>query len=83
MHVSIMSLAGRVAAAASEKLGLGASGALCTFLAYDVESPMRSFLANVDELGECLSATDQDDFMAELPKALQKTSLLLDALARR
>lgn len=82
--LTLLTSGNRVGAAATEKLGLFAKGAVNTYRTYPphVDRPLEAFIAAVNAAGEALGEAEREAFMAELPAAMQKASLLLEALAR-
>ena len=74
----------RIGAAATEKLGLFKRGAVHTFVDYSKldAPPLGLFRAAVDQLGLALNFEQQDAFLKELPVAMRRTSVLLEALAK-
>lgn len=82
--LTLLTSGNRVGAAATEKLGLFARGAVNTYRTFPthVERPLEAFVAAVNAAGEAMREAEREAFMAELPAAMQKTSLLLEALAK-
>lgn len=82
--LTLLTAGTRIGASATEKLGLFARGAVHTFTDYPkLESPpLAVFREAVDELGVALDLTQQDAFLGELPGAMRRVAVLLEALAR-
>jgi hypothetical protein len=82
--LTLLTSGNRIGATAAEKLDLFSKNAVQTFKDYpntDV-SPLKLFRTAVDELGPVLNPIQQDIFMDELPSAMRRTGVLLEALAR-
>eukprot|EP00887_Chlorella_sp_A99_P003140 scaffold9.g3140.t1 len=84
LHLVHLTSGTRIAAAASDKLGLLDQGALSFYRDYPpaLGDPLQCFIASVNRLGEMLTEEQRDALLAELPRALVKGSALLAALAR-
>lgn len=74
----------RITAAAVEKLDLFRRDALRTHRGYPghVNSPLSTLRAAINEIGGFLEDEQEDALAAELPNAIRRTSLVLEALAR-
>jgi len=74
----------RTGAAAAEKLDLFKRDALHTYRSYPgcALDPLATFQRSVDAVGTILDEEQKESFMAELPDAFRRSSLLLEALAR-
>lgn len=82
--LTLLTSGNRIGATAAEKLDLFSKNAVQTFKDYpntDV-SPLKLFRTAVDELGPVLNPIQQDIFLDELPSAMRRTGVLLEALAR-
>lgn len=82
--LTLLTSGARIGAAATERLDLFARGAVATFSSYppQVAAPLEEFVAAVNAAGAALAPAEREALMGELPPAMQKASLLLDALAR-
>jgi hypothetical protein len=74
----------RLTAAAVEKLDLFRRDALRTHRSFPehVSSPLSTLRAAINEIGGFLNDGQEDTLASELPNAIRRTSLLLEALAR-
>jgi len=82
--LTLLTSGNRIGATAAEKLDLFAKDAVQTFKDYpnkDV-SPLKMFRTAVDELGPALNPDQQAIFLDELPSAMRRTGVLLEALAQ-
>lgn len=82
--LTLLTSGNRIGATAAEKLDLFTKNAVQTFKDYpntDV-SPLKTFRTAVDELGPVLNPIQQAIFLDELPSAMRRTGVLLEALAR-
>eukprot|EP00899_Mesostigma_viride_P018719 jgi/Mesvir1/26849/Mv20600-RA.1 len=84
IHVTHLTTGMRIGAKATELLGLMEKGGLAYYKEYpqEVRDPLKHFISQVDQAGRHLATPDKmEKVMNELPKALQKTSLLFAPLA--
>ena len=84
VQLTMLTSGTRVGAAATEKLGLFDRDAVRTYASYPglASRPLAAFVAAVNGAGEALAEAEREAWMAELPWAMQKASLLLEALAK-
>ena len=82
--LTLLTSGNRIGAAATEKLNLFSRNVVQTFKDYPTAdiSPLKVFRTGVDELGKVLDPIQQDIFLDELPSAMRRTGVLLEALAR-
>lgn len=83
--LTLLTSGARIGAAATERLSLFARQAVRTFKEYPegmADPPLTVFRSAVDALGAGLDLGGQDVLLAELPAAMQRTAVLLEALAR-
>ncbi|KIZ04246.1 hypothetical protein MNEG_3713 [Monoraphidium neglectum] len=84
--VGFMSTGARVGAAAAERAGAAAAGALQCYTAYpslDKRDPAAALVAAVDAAGADLSQEQRQVLYDELPRAFPKAALIVAALAHK
>jgi len=84
VHLTLLTSGMRIGAAATERLGLFAKQAVHTYRTYpdEVGRPLEAFVTAVNAAGDALEQRGREAFVVALPGAMQRASLLLEALAR-
>lgn len=84
IYLSLLSSGTRIGAAAAERLNLFPINALQTYRSYpeQVNQPLETLISLVNRLGRSLKDAEKEIVMEEVATAMQRSALLLEALAK-